>query len=325
MSSIRWSRGQLLASILFVSLAWVWGGAFVAIEMGLGSVPPLWFAGLRYLLAGAIISAIAAATGRFRPEGRNEWLSIGIVGSFVVAGYHGLLYLGTTTISGSVSSVIVSLSPVLTTVAAGAMLADESPDWTDGSGLLFGLAGVMVIADPGGSAVPLSGVALVFIGVALFATGSVSLRALNSGLPAAALQGWAMLLGSTMLIGAAILRGEQFPAGVASGESALPFFYLVFGAAVVGYLLYFELLSRIGPVRVNLVAYLEPVTAALAAWAVLDRAPTATTASGFLLVFCGFALATSNAPFERFRTGSTEGIVHSDLSENGSVEVHAAD
>jgi len=313
-----------LAALLFVSLASIWGGSFVAIEMGLGSVPPLWFAGLRYLLAGAVISGVAAATGRFRPNDRSEWLSIALVGSFVVAGYHGLLYLGTAVISGSISSVIVSLSPVLTTVAAGALLADESPGVVDAFGLLFGLAGVVVIANPGGSSVPLSGVVLVFVGVALFATGSVGLRALDSGLPAAALQGWAMLLGSTMLVGGAVLRGEPFPTGVASGESALPFVYLVFGAAVVGYLIYFDLLSRIGPVRVNYVAYLEPVTAAMAAWAVLGRAPTATTAAGFLLVAAGFALATTDDPLERLGLRS-EGVVQSDLSDNGSVELHYAD
>jgi len=324
MSAIRWSRGQILAAVLFVSLAWIWGGSFVAIEMGLGSVPPLWFAGLRYLLAGAIISAIAAATGRFRPEDRAEWLSVGVVGILVVAGYHGLLYLGTTAISGAVSSVVVSLSPVLTTVAAGIVLADESPDLVDGLGLLFGVAGVVVIANPGGDAVPLSGVALVFAGVTLFASGSVGLRALDSDLPAAALQGWAMLLGSTVLVGGAVLRGESFPVGVASGESMLPFLYLVFGAAVVGYLLYFELLSRVGPVKVNLVAYLEPATAAMAAWAVLGQAPTATTGGGFLLVACGFALATVDAPLERLGLGGDD-VIRSDLSDGGSVEVHYAD
>lgn len=325
MSTIRWSRGQLLAAILFVVLAWAWGGAFVAIEMGLSSVPPLWFAALRYLLAGAVISAVAAATGRFRPRNRVEWLSVGVVGVFVIAGYPALLYLGTASIPGSISSVIVSLAPVLTTVAAGALLAEESPGLVDGLGLLFGLAGVFVIADPAGGDVPLGGVALVFVGVALFAAGSVGLRALEPGLPAASLQGWAMLFGSTILIVGAVVRGEAFPAGVASGASALPFLYLVFGAGVVGYLTYFELLSRIGPVRVNLVAYLEPVTAAMAAWAVLGRAPTATTATGFLLVAAGFALATVDDPLAKLGVGDTESVVHSDLSETGSVEVHYAD
>ncbi|MFB6221159.1 MAG: DMT family transporter [Halolamina sp.] len=321
---IRWSRSQLLAGLLFVSVAWIWGGSFVAIEVGLSSVPPFWFAGLRYMLAGAVVSAVAVATGRFRPRGRTEWLSIGLVSGFVVAGYHGLLYLGTAAVSGAIAAVVVSLSPVLTTVVAGAALAEESPDLVDGLGLLFGLAGVAVIADPGGGTVPLGGVLLVFAGVSLFALGSVGLRALDSGLPAAALQGWGMLLGSTLLIVGAVARGEAFPTDILSGGAVGPFLYLTLVAGVVGYLAYFELLARIGPVRVNLVAYLEPVTAALIAWGVLGHAPTATTAGGFLLVFCGFALATGADPFERVRAGLDASIGENDLA-TGNVEVHAAD
>lgn len=321
---IRWSKSQLLAGLLFVSIAWIWGGSFVAIEVGLSSVPPFWFAGVRYAIAGLVVSAVAAATGRVRPQGRTEWLSVGIVGVFVVAGYHGLLYLGTAAVSGAIAAVVVSLSPVLTTVVAGAVLAEESPDLVDGLGLLFGLAGVAVIADPGGGSVSMGGVALVFVGVSLFATGSVGLRALDSGLPAAALQGWGMLVGSMLLATGAVVRGEPLPTGIVSGGATIPFLYLTLVAGVVGYLMYFELLSRIGPVRVNLVAYLEPVTAAMVAWGVLGDAPTATTAAGFLLVFCGFALATGFDPFERVRAGLDASEQENDLV-TGNVEVHAAD
>lgn len=322
---LRWSKSQLLTGILFVSVAWIWGGSFVAIEVGLSSVPPFWFAGLRYLLAGVVVSAVAVVTGRFRPSGWTEWLSVGLVGVFVVAGYHGLLYLGTAAVSGAIAAVVVSLSPVLTTVVAGAVLAEESPDLVDGLGLLFGLAGVAVIADPGSGSVPLVGVALVFVGVSLFAVGSVGIRALDSGLPAAALQGWGMLLGSTLLIVTALLRGEAFPTGIVSGGATLPFLYLTLVAGVVGYLVYFELLSRIGPVRVNLVAYLEPVTAAIVAWGVLGHAPTATTAAGFLLVFTGFALATGVDPLARIRSELEVSVQQSDLADSGAVEHHPAD
>jgi EamA-like transporter family. len=320
---VRWSRGQLLAAVLFVSVAWIWGGAFVAIEVGLESVPPFWFAGLRYLLAGSIVSAVAVATGRFRPSGRDEWLSIGLVAVFVVAGYNGLLFLGTMSISGAIAAVVVSLSPVLTTVIASALLS-ESFDATDGLGLVFGLAGVAVIADPGGSGgVALGGVALVFAGVTLFASASVGLRSLDSDLPVATLQGWGMLIGASLLCVGALVRGEPLPVSITSGPAAGAFAYLVLVAGVLGYLTYFELLSRIGPVRVNLVSYLEPVTAALLGWAVLGDAPTATTAGGFLLVFGGFALASGLDPILRLRTAQ-QSTGRNDLVE-GTIEIHPAD
>lgn len=296
---IRWSRSQLISALLFVSVAWIWGGSFVAIEVGLHAFPPMWFAGLRYLIAGVVVSGVAVATGRFRPQGRNEWAAIGVVGVLIVAGYHGLLYLGEQSVAGPIAAVVVSLSPVLTGVVAGVLLPDEGPALQDGLGLLLGLAGVVVIADPGGSGVSLVGVALVLLGVLSFVFGSVALKSLDPALPPAAVQGWAMLVGSLLLVATAVARGEPFPGGHLSTPALASFAYLTLVAGVVGYLAYFALLKRVGPMQVNLVAYLEPVTAAMVAWAVLGRAPTPAMGTGFLLVFAGFVLAMTDEPLTR--------------------------
>lgn len=296
---ISWTRDQLLVAILFVSVAWIWGGSFVAIEVGLHSFPPLWFAALRYLVAGVVVSGIAVATGRFRPRGRREWGAIAVVGGLVVALYHGLLFVGEQSVSGAIAAVVVSLSPVLTGVFAGAILPDEGLDSTDIVGLVLGIAGVVVIANPTGGGVALGGVALVFLGVVAFALGSVGLQAFDTDLPAATLQGWAMLFGAALLVVAAVLRGEAFPEGTLSTTALASFGYLSLVSGVLGYLAYLTLLSKVGSVQVNLVAYLEPVTAAIVAWGVLGAAPTAATGAGFLLVFAGFALTTLDDPFGR--------------------------
>ena len=311
---IRWSKRQLSTAILFLAVAWVWGGSFVAIEVGLHSFPPLWFAGLRYLVAGLLVSCVAVATGRFRPRGRREWGAVGLVGVLVVAAYNGLLFIGGGSVGGSVAAVVVSLSPVLTGVAAGALLPDEGFTATDAAGLLLGVGGVVVIADPGGGAVSVGGVALVFAGVVAFALGSVGLRALDPDLPAPALQGWSMLVGAALLGGAAVVRGKPAPGVPSSTPALLSFAYLSVVAGALGYLAYFALLDRVGPVRVNLVAYLEPVTAALVAWGVLGDAPTPTMAAGFCLVLGGFALTTLSDPVGSVRSHVVRSLLAGDES-----------
>ncbi len=47
---------------MFLLLALFWGSSFVAIEVGLHEFPPLFFAGVRYLLAGALFVGIAVLT-----------------------------------------------------------------------------------------------------------------------------------------------------------------------------------------------------------------------------------------------------------------------
>ena len=111
--------------VLFSLLALSWGGSFVAIEIGLEHVPPLLFAGLRYALAGVIVLGYAAVvTDRLRPVGRAEWLAVIVAGVFVIALYHGLLYIGEQYVSGAIAAVVISLSPVLTAVFASLLLDD---------------------------------------------------------------------------------------------------------------------------------------------------------------------------------------------------------
>ncbi|UPV73961.1 EamA family transporter [Halorussus limi] len=278
---------------MFVLLATFWGGSFVAIEIGLHYFPPLVFAGLRYAVAGAVILGYAAvATDRWRPRERGEYLAVAVVGVFVIAGYHGLLYLGEQRISGAIAAVVVSLSPVLTAGFA-AVLLDERLTIPKGVGFALGITGVAIVAglNPANAlSTSVFGVGLVLVGIACFALGAVLTRPLRTDLPVATMEGWAMLGGSGLLFAAGALRGESLAAVRLTPTSLASFAYLTLLSGVVAYLLYFHLLDEIGPTRLNLVGYLEPVVATLASWAVLGELVGPTTFVGFAAIFAGFAV-----------------------------------
>jgi drug/metabolite transporter (DMT)-like permease len=79
---------------------------------------------------------------------------------FVIAVYHGALYLGELSVSGAVAAIVVSLSPILTAAFAGSLLDDASIGLVEGKGLLLGFAGV---AAPGGGGTDLLAAALVYL------------------------------------------------------------------------------------------------------------------------------------------------------------------
>ncbi|UPW00001.1 DMT family transporter [Halorussus gelatinilyticus] len=274
-------------------LATVWGGSFVAIEIGLHYFPPLVFAGLRYAVAGSVVLGYAAvATDRWRPRERDEYLAVGVVGAFVIAGYHGLLYLGELRVSGAVASVVVSLSPVLTAGFA-AVLLDERLTVPKGVGFALGIVGVGVVAglNPTSAlSASVLGVGLVLLGIACFALGGVLTRPLRTDFPIATMEGWAMLGGSGLLFVAGRIRGESLAAIRLTPTALASFAYLTLFSGVVAYLLYFHLLDELGPTRLNLVGYLEPVVATLASWAVLDELVGPSTLVGFAAIFAGFAV-----------------------------------
>jgi drug/metabolite transporter (DMT)-like permease len=160
-------------------------------------------------------------------------------------------------------------------------------------GFLCGLVGVTVVVSPDPSDVlsaNLLGVGLVFLGGASFALGSVLSRPLRTDLPVQSLQAWTMLVGAAVLHGASALRGES----MASVEWALPgilsFGYLTVVSGAVAFLLYFELLDRVGPTELNLIGYLEPVVATLVSWVVLGELVDSATVVGFFAILLGFAL-----------------------------------
>ncbi|WP_435075701.1 DMT family transporter [Halorubrum sp. HHNYT27] len=278
--------------VAFVLLAILWGSSFVAIEAGLHYFPPLLFAGIRYAIAGVIVLGVAAvASGRTIPRGRDEWLGVAVAGTFLIAAYHGLLYVGEQYVSGAVAAVVVSLSPVLTAVFAALLLPSERLGPVEIGGFVLGIIGVIVIADPtatglGSSA--LLGVVLALGGAIAFSLGAVLLRPLRTDLPIAALQGWAMVLGAGILFAGAALFGESPAAIEWSRTAVVSLTYLTLLSGVVAFLIYFALLDAVGPAQLHLVGYVEPLVAAVGSWALLGTLIESEAIIGFVAILAGF-------------------------------------
>ncbi|WP_435335505.1 DMT family transporter [Haloarchaeobius sp. TZWWS8] len=278
---------------LFVLLATLWGTSFVAIEVGLHHFPPVLFAALRYDVAGVIVLAYAvASTDRWRPRSRDEWVQTAVTALFVFAAYHALLYMGERHISGAVAAVVISLSPILTAGFGSVLDVDDPLQPLGAVGFLLGIVGVFVVVQPEpGSALSASlvGVLLVFMAGTSFALGSVLTRPLDTGLPVQTMEAWSMLLGAGLLHVVSVGRGESFAAIEWTQTAVGSLAYLSLASGVVAFLLYFELLDRLGPTELNLVGYLEPVVATLMSWVVLGQLVEDSTLVGFGVIFLGFA------------------------------------
>ncbi|MFC7072782.1 DMT family transporter [Halovenus rubra] len=295
MYSITKNQFQLPAALVLVGVGLLWGAAFPAIDVVVDEVPPLGAAGIRYAVAGCIVLAYATVvTDRLLPQDHRELLGIACVGTFMFGGYQGALFIGTQYVSGAVAAVVVSMSPVVAAVIAVPLLG-ESSGLLDACGFVLGLAGVVVIAQPAPGSDVLSstaiGVGLVFGGTAMFAVGSVTIQLVEGGLPLEALQGWAMLVGATLLFSGSILSGESMPAPSTLSPAALgSLIYISLAAGAAGYLLYFGLVRRVGATETTLVAYLEPVFATLVSVLFLGHTLAFSTVLGFLAVATGFVL-----------------------------------
>jgi drug/metabolite transporter (DMT)-like permease len=285
--------------VLFGVLAAAWGSAFMAIKAGLGTPEspayfydaPVLFAAARYDLAGVIVLGYGAwATDRWRPRGRHEWLLVAIGAVFLIAGYHALLFVGERGTTSAAAAVIVSLSPILTTAFARALLPNERLTIVGLLGMLVGLAGVVVLARPDPANLVGSRFEAMVFGAALaFAFGSVLTQRLKTALPIETMEAWSMLGGAVLLHAVSVTLGETV-AGRPPVRAGAALAYLAVVASAGGFLIYFDLLDRLGPIEINLVSYVATVFAAIAGFLVLGERIDAPTGVGFLLILVGFVL-----------------------------------
>ena len=281
---------------LFVLLAGLFGGSFVAIKTGLRELPPVLFAGLRFDVAAVVLLCYVALTrprSAWLPRTRSDVLGVGTAATFLVLLNNGLLFLGQATTTPAAASVMYGLNPVLAPVFAWWLLR-ERLSWIGALGIGVALGGVVLIVQPSpatfadASAV---GQLLVLGAAAAVAFGSVLLQRLRPRMDSVPLTAWAMAVGALLLHGVSLAAGEPLGSVLDVGPTTVASLLVVaVPSTAVAYTIYFGLIERVGPVRANLVAYAVPVFAALLGWATLGATVSPWTVVGFLVVVTGFAL-----------------------------------
>lgn len=283
------------AVALFVVLAVVWGTAFVAIKAGLAALPPVLFAAVRYDIAAVLMLGYAALSSDYwLPRTRADWLTLLVEGTLIIALYNAFLFVGQQGVTSGVAAILIGVSPILSTGFARLFLPSERLTALGSLGLVVGFLGVVLVARPtpaalgGGSALPS---ALVVLAATAVALGSVLVQRLDSDISSAGMVAWSTALGAVLLHGiSAGLVGESVGAVDVTPRSVVAVLYLAIFASAVGYVVYFDLLARVGAIEINLVSYAVPVVAALAGWLVLDERLGALDVVGFCCIFTGFLL-----------------------------------
>jgi drug/metabolite transporter (DMT)-like permease len=305
-------RGKLAGTnlLLLVFLGAIWGTAFMFITMGLGTgaAPrpfyhaPVLFAAFRFDIAGLAVLGIALwRRADLRPKGTKQWVAIGIASVLNVGAYHAFLFWGQRFTSEAVASVLVGLNPLITTLLSRWLLSDERVGWGGLVGLALAFAGVASLALlKGGSLLDAQGVGeLAVIGaVASWSLGSILVRRQKHGMDVFAFTAWQMLVGA-VLLHLSSLGLEGTPRIAWDGEALLALLYLALVSSAFGFVVYFTVMERVGPIRSNLVSNIAPIFAALAGFVVLHDRVELRAFVAFALIVSGFFLVARPAPAPR--------------------------
>ena len=285
-------REILLA--LFVVVAW--GVNFVIIEVGLGTMPPLLLAALRF--------AVAAIPAIFIPRPAVPWPRFIFIGLVLFTGQFGLLFLSMKVgMPAGLASVVIQSQAFLTGPIAALALSERiSPRQMGGTAIAFlGLAAIAATA--GGGGVTLVGLVLCLGAALCWAIGNVALRGAGK-IDMFAMVTWLsivpplpLLVLSYLFEGPQAIEGAFLHMGWA-GIGAVAYIAIV--STNIGYGIWAYLLKLYPAAQVAPFSLLVPIVGIVSAALLLGEQFGPVRLAGMVLVFAGLIVAVF--PFSMFRS-----------------------
>lgn len=252
------SKLPLIFAFLIIYV--VWGSTFLAIRVAVATVPPLLAAGIRFLVAGAVLLVYVELRGLAMPS-RLEWRNLTISAALMfLASYSGLFWAEKTIPSG-VASVLVATIPVWTALCEIALKRDRFR-WALAAALLLGLGGVGILAlGRGASRISLFPCLAILGAEIAWSAGSVFCKVAKLPESKPLTAGAQMFAGGIMLLACSALAGEMSPWPHVSMRAAGAILYLIVAGSLVAFTAYIWLLDQLPATTVASYAYVNPIIA----------------------------------------------------------------
>jgi drug/metabolite transporter (DMT)-like permease len=293
--------------IKFIILCLVWGLTWIAVKIGVSTVPPTLFAATRFICAGLVLLAWGAFKGTMTMPRGGDAVRIIVASVLMIALCYGPLFWGMKFVpSGTAAVLEMSLTP-LALLAFGIALGEERWNAVRFGAMLLGMAGLSILFAPElwatrTNSTVLFGLAAVAWAAISSAWGSVLARPLVSRYGSKFLSGSTTLIGGGMLLAVSLAMEPDAQAAVMtiwSGQAIAGWLFLVIFGSLVGYSIYMQLLRDIGPARAGSFAFVSPAIAVAVGAVVAGEAITLQSVIGMALMMlaaggCLFADQISN-------------------------------
>lgn len=281
----------LVVSYLVVVLVWSTTPLFVFFSTL--AFPPALAGGVRMALAAVLATVVAWATGRVLRRDRQALLTYAAMTPGIFGAMY-LTYLAAPRVPSGLISVLFGLSPVVSAACARLLAREPLPSPGRMVAALVALGGLVLVTREGERGVgqaDAAGIGLLLVAVLLFSVSGVLVRMLGAGMDALAQTAGGLWLSLPFYALAWVVDGLPVPDrdSAAFMRSAAAIAYLALFGSVLGFVCYYQVLSRMPAASASLITVITPVFAlGLGAW-VNDERLTGTMLAGAAVVVVGVA------------------------------------
>jgi drug/metabolite transporter (DMT)-like permease len=295
-SALSRKRLDIRIILAFLAIYVLWGSTYLAVRILVQTVPPLFAAGARFCVAGAILYIGSILAGDPHPT-RREWRSIAVLATLMILIAYGGLFWAERTLPSGFASVLVATIPVWTLLMEVIIFKRRRISAATLAAIVLGFAGVVIlVGDRGAGHITLAACLVILAGELAWSFGTV----LNSRL---ALPGskrisaaGQMLTGGVMLLAGSALLGEMHPLPHFSPRALGALAYMTVAGSLIGFTCYEWLLHRMPASTVTSYAYVNPIVALAIGYWLGNEALTVHMIVGAIVILASVAAILRRQP-----------------------------
>jgi drug/metabolite transporter (DMT)-like permease len=286
--------------ILAFGLVYVfWGSTYLGIGIAVEHIPPALMCASRFLIAGILMLAYCALTGRRIRFSARQLGHLAAVGILLLMGGNLTLSYAEQIVPTGLAALLIAVTPLWFLVLDSLLLGDHHISRRGKIGLLIGIAGVVVLIWPdlrhpnGLGHRELWWSLALQLGSFSWAFGSVLSKKWQTAAvdPFSAIAWQVMFAGLANLLFALVVERPSHVLWTARGVGAI--LYLVVCGSIIGYTAYIWLLQHVPTSKVSTYAYVNPVVAVFLGWLVLHERIDRYILMGSAIIVASVVLVTS--------------------------------
>jgi drug/metabolite transporter (DMT)-like permease len=280
--------GRDLGALLLLSA--LWGASFIFIRVAVAGLGPFVLVELRVGLAAAGL-ALSAALLRRLPKLRVRWRQFALLGLVNVAIPFSLISAAEINLTASLAAILNSTTVMFTAIVAAVWMGDALTA-RKVFGVVLGIIGVTVLV--GWDPMAVDWAVILSVGAMLvaslgYALGSVyAKRTFVGSSPLAIATGQLTAASLLMLPLAAVSVPDERPSTIV----VLSVLGLALPSTALAYMLYFRLISNVGPTSTSTVTLLVPLFGLVFGVLLLDEPVGLGTLAGLILILSSVTLIT---------------------------------
>lgn len=290
----------LLVAAAFATIYVIWGSTYLAIRVGVETLPPFFLAASRFLLAGGLLYGGLRASGAAARPRAGDWKRAAVGGLLMLAVGSGLVtWAQQRRVPSGTAALLVAAVPLWMALIEWARPGGSRPTRSVMFGIALGAMGLLLLVKPSGHADPAAEalvptLAILLSGIA-WAAGTMYARYAVGPANGPLISAQQMLIAGAALLIVSAVGGELRSLSVAhvSARSAFALSYLTVFGSLVGFSAYGYLVRVSTPARLSTTAYVNPIVAVVLGWALLGERLSARAMVGAAILLCAVLVMTT--------------------------------